>query len=213
MTPWTVACQTSLSMGFSRQEYWSELPFPTPGDLPDPGIKPTSPETPALTLKYWGIYCSQIELLKVPATSQLNDHIQKTLSLQTSMSLERNACFEGLPWDLSKKMWKEQKTQCLPFCRVSKDNWILCYRHLHITLRFIYLKVTYLQLWFLPGINCVFIKFVFQCPVPCWAHERDSWIFWNSCKGPITQKCIILITLYHLNSKPEDWNSVKSNTY
>ena len=37
--PWTVACQASLSMGFSRQEYWSGLPCPTPGDLPDPGIE------------------------------------------------------------------------------------------------------------------------------------------------------------------------------
>ena len=42
-TPWTVACQAPLSMGFSRQEYWSGLPFPSPGDLPDPGIKPGSP--------------------------------------------------------------------------------------------------------------------------------------------------------------------------
>ena len=41
--PWTVVYQASLSMGFSRQEYWSELPFPSPGDLPDPGIKPRSP--------------------------------------------------------------------------------------------------------------------------------------------------------------------------
>ena len=40
-TPWTVAYQASLSMGFSRQEYWSGLPFPSPGDLPDPGIKPS----------------------------------------------------------------------------------------------------------------------------------------------------------------------------
>ena len=39
--PWTVAHQASPSMGFSRQEYWSGLPFPSPGDLPDPGIKPT----------------------------------------------------------------------------------------------------------------------------------------------------------------------------
>ena len=41
--PWTVACQTSLSMDFSRQEYWSGLRFPSPGDLPDPGIEPVSP--------------------------------------------------------------------------------------------------------------------------------------------------------------------------
>ena len=42
-TPWTVACQAPLSMGFSRQEYWSGLPFPPPGDLPNPGTKPGSP--------------------------------------------------------------------------------------------------------------------------------------------------------------------------
>ena len=42
-TLWTVALQAPLSMGFSRQEYWSGLPFPSPGDLPNPGIKPGSP--------------------------------------------------------------------------------------------------------------------------------------------------------------------------
>ena len=42
-TPWTVAYQALLSMGFSRQESWSGLPFPSPGDLPDPGIEPRSP--------------------------------------------------------------------------------------------------------------------------------------------------------------------------
>ena len=47
-TPWTVACQAPLSMEFSRQEHWSGLPFPPPGDLPNPGIEPTSPVTSAL---------------------------------------------------------------------------------------------------------------------------------------------------------------------
>ena len=42
VTPWTVAHQTLLFMGFSRQEYWGELPFPSPADLLDPGIKPLS---------------------------------------------------------------------------------------------------------------------------------------------------------------------------
>ena len=42
-TPWTVAHQAPPSMGFSRQEYWSGLPFPSPGDLPNPGIEPWSP--------------------------------------------------------------------------------------------------------------------------------------------------------------------------
>ena len=41
LTPWTVAHQAPLSMGFPRQEYWSGLPFPPPGDLPDPGIEPS----------------------------------------------------------------------------------------------------------------------------------------------------------------------------
>jgi len=48
VTPWTVACQAPLSVGFSRQEYWSGLPFPPPGDLPNPGIEPISPVSPAL---------------------------------------------------------------------------------------------------------------------------------------------------------------------
>ena len=48
LIPWTVAHQDPLSMEFSRQEYWSGLPFPTPGDLPDPGTEPTS-----LGLLHW----------------------------------------------------------------------------------------------------------------------------------------------------------------
>ena len=47
-TPWTVSLQAPLSMGFPSPEYWSGLPFPSPGDLPSPGIKPESPESPAL---------------------------------------------------------------------------------------------------------------------------------------------------------------------
>ena len=43
VTLWTVACQALLSMGFSRQKYWSGLPFPSPRNLPDPGIEPGSP--------------------------------------------------------------------------------------------------------------------------------------------------------------------------
>ena len=46
--PWTIACQTPLSMGFSRQGYWSGLPFPPPRGLPDPGTEPTSPVSCAL---------------------------------------------------------------------------------------------------------------------------------------------------------------------
>ena len=49
-TPWTIAYQGPLSMGFSRQEYWSGLPFPSPGDLPNPGIESRSPTLQADTL-------------------------------------------------------------------------------------------------------------------------------------------------------------------
>ena len=47
-TPWIVACQAPLSMGFSGQEYWNGLPFPSPGHLPNPGIEPASLMSPAL---------------------------------------------------------------------------------------------------------------------------------------------------------------------
>ena len=73
-TPWTVAHQAPLSMGFSRQEYWSGLPFSSPGYLPDPGIEPRSPalQADALTSEHflslpflgvegvgrWGLYVS-----------------------------------------------------------------------------------------------------------------------------------------------------------
>ena len=51
-SPGTVARQAPLSMGFSRQEYWSGLPFPSPGDLPDPGIEPVSLASPALAGRF-----------------------------------------------------------------------------------------------------------------------------------------------------------------
>ena len=53
VTPWTVASQVLLSMGFSKQEYWSRLPFPTPGDLPDPEIEPMSLASPALAGRFF----------------------------------------------------------------------------------------------------------------------------------------------------------------
>ena len=51
--PWTAAHQTSKSLGFPRQDYWSGLPFPSPGDLPDPGIQPASPASCALADRFF----------------------------------------------------------------------------------------------------------------------------------------------------------------
>ena len=57
VTTWTIARHASLSMWFPKQEYWSGLPFPSPGDLPDPGIKPVSSvlQSDFLLLSYQGI--------------------------------------------------------------------------------------------------------------------------------------------------------------
>ena len=72
-TPWTVARQAPLRMGFFRQEYWSGLPFPSPGDLPDQGIKPVSPawQADSLSLSHLGnpnyglpLYKNEFLLLK-----------------------------------------------------------------------------------------------------------------------------------------------------
>ena len=57
-TPWTIARQAPLSLGFSRQEYWSGLPCPPPGDLPDPGIEPRSPSGQASTAQHYAIFKS-----------------------------------------------------------------------------------------------------------------------------------------------------------
>ena len=53
MTPWTIAHQAPLSMGFSSQEYWSGLPFPTPGNVPDTGTEPISLVSPALAGRFF----------------------------------------------------------------------------------------------------------------------------------------------------------------
>ena len=60
-TPWTLACQAPLSIGFSRKEYWSGLPFPNPEDLPDPGIKPASLTSPILAGNFY--HCAIWEAL------------------------------------------------------------------------------------------------------------------------------------------------------
>ena len=55
VTPWTVACRAPMSVGLPRQEYWSGLPFPSPGDLSDSGIKPVSLTSPALEGRFFTI--------------------------------------------------------------------------------------------------------------------------------------------------------------
>ena len=67
--PWIIACQTPLSMGFSRQEYWSGLPFPAPGDISNPGIEPMSPSSPALASGFFTTEPSGQYSFLVPPTA------------------------------------------------------------------------------------------------------------------------------------------------
>ena len=103
LIPWTVAHQDLLSMEFSRQEYWSGLPFPTPGDFPDRGIEPTSPALAGTLFYCWatreatGIIrflhkslvfvhlLSHVQLFAAPWTAAL----QASLSLTISQSLPK----------------------------------------------------------------------------------------------------------------------------
>ena len=77
VTPWTVAHQAPLSMGFSRQEYWSGLPCPPSEDLPDPGIEPASLQSPALAGRFFTICAtweapSQVLIVANRAIAALN---------------------------------------------------------------------------------------------------------------------------------------------
>ena len=68
VTLWIVACQVPLSMGFSRQEYWSGLPFSSPGNIPDPGIKPV----PLTSNLHW-----QVSSLPLAPPDKPRQHIKK----------------------------------------------------------------------------------------------------------------------------------------
>ena len=79
-TPGTVAHQAALSMGFSRLEYWSGLPFPPPGDLPNPGIEPIPPASPALTDGFFTTEPPEKPRFCHP-TEKLNHNYTYTLSI------------------------------------------------------------------------------------------------------------------------------------
>ena len=109
MTLWTVALQAPLSMGFSRQEYWSGLPCPPPGDLPGPGIEPTSLTSPALTGRFfttsatWKVLNIYIKLNHFAVQ-------QKLLQLCKQLYLKQNKtkqCSHSSNPDLSRRGWED----------------------------------------------------------------------------------------------------------
>ena len=86
VTPWTVTPQAPLSMRFCKQEYWSELPFPPPGNLPDPGIKPASPGPPALAgvflpLCHLRIYRKIARISEFGSVARYRGIAQKSISM------------------------------------------------------------------------------------------------------------------------------------
>ena len=83
-----VDCSLSLFMGFSRQEYWSTLPYPPPGDLPDPGIKPVSLTSPASAGE---IFTTSATWTRVPSLDQENP-LEKGMSTHSSILAQRT------PW-------------------------------------------------------------------------------------------------------------------
>ena len=97
VAPWTVAHQAPLSMGFSRQEYWSGLPRPPPGDLPDPGLEPMYVMSPALTC---GLFTTEL-----PVCVQFLSHVQLFVTPWTvackaplPMGFSRQEYWSGLPF-------------------------------------------------------------------------------------------------------------------
>ena len=90
VTPWTVARQAPLSLGFPRQEYWSGLPFPSPGDLPEPGIKPEAPALAAdsLPLSHQGSPCMFYVLCAQSFSCVQLFAFLWTVALQAPLSIE-----------------------------------------------------------------------------------------------------------------------------
>ena len=108
---WSAACQAPLSMGFSRQEYWSRLPCSFPGDLPDPGIEPLSPMAPelqvdSLPLSHWG----SPRLSKSYIDSFFTFHLYMLIDLFFSFWLLKTFEF-GIPVVLSQCLWNQNQTK------------------------------------------------------------------------------------------------------
>ena len=101
VTLWAAACQTPLSMGFSRQEYWSGLPCPPPGDLPNPGTEPMS-----LTSPHWQVGSLPLEPPGKPLVAQM---VKKLPAMQQTWvwSLEwENPLEKGMATDSSILTWR-----------------------------------------------------------------------------------------------------------
>ena len=105
VTLWTVAHQAPLSMEVSRQEYWSGLPFPSPGDLPDPGIKPASLMSPALAGIFFTTSTTREALSQKlsPCKSHLWHFLPVTLAFSPSCHKQNER--QPMDWEKMPMMW------------------------------------------------------------------------------------------------------------
>ena len=126
-TPWTVTYQAPLPMGFFRQDYWSGLPFPSPGDLPSPGIEPRSPalQADALTSEPLGKSFSLTDVVKTSDPLMNSFPIFNTVIYLFSLSFftitsvgfsERKAAAFGIPPCYVRLHYTKEWLQCaIPF--------------------------------------------------------------------------------------------------
>ena len=113
--PRTVALQAPLSMGFSRQEYWSGLPFPSPGDLPDPGIKPRPPALQANSLPS--------ELLRKCYWSKLQGKSEISIEISNDVNhISMSVCSQGPVTTLGSKGTDYMVRVLLPLVSFIKQN-------------------------------------------------------------------------------------------
>ena len=133
-TLWTVALQTPLSIGFSRQECWSVFPFPSPGDLPDPGIEPTSLPSPALAGRFFMTLPSgkPYFILRVKV---FVPQLCLTATLWTvvhqaplSMGFSRQENWSGLPFPSPMHESEKMKVKSLSHVRLFATLWTVDYQ-------------------------------------------------------------------------------------
>ena len=93
VTPWTAACQALLSVECSRQEYWSGLPYPTPGNLPNPGIQPRSLASPALA---GGFFTTKGKELVLKITSVFEDLSNTSIASFSSVQFSGSVVSDSL---------------------------------------------------------------------------------------------------------------------
>ena len=126
-TPWTVACQAPLSMEFSRQEYWSGLPGPVPGDLPDPGFEPKSlalQEDFFFFFSFWGFFFNHLSHQETQMDKDVVVHIQNGILLNHKKEGNWVTCHDLDEPSVHHKEWgKSQREKQIS--HIDTYNWTL----------------------------------------------------------------------------------------